>query len=68
MKSSDQVIAEGMKILELAADGLTYPQMAPYIGKAAGTIKNQAKVLLDAMGADNIHHAVALGFRRKLLQ
>lgn len=56
------------RILELAADGLEYKQIAAELGYSVGGLKRKAKQLCDSMGADNMRHAIALGFRRGLLK
>lgn len=56
------------RILELAAEGLSYDDIGKELGFCTGHIKNLARQLCDAMGADNMRHAIALGFRRGLLK
>lgn len=60
VKLASEVIESNRRILEMAAEGLTYPDIAREIGQSPGTVKNRAKTLLDAMGADNMQHAIAI--------
>ena len=55
-------------ILEKIAEGASYEDCARETGYSHGTIRNLAHQLCEKLGADNIRHAVAIGFRRELLK
>lgn len=56
------------EILALMADGLTSKQIAQKLRIAAFTVKEHRKHLLKALCARNAPHAIALGYRRGLLE
>ena len=54
--------------LQLAADGLTKQDIADELGICESTVKNAHSIIMLKMGADNLAHAIAMGFRRGLLR
>jgi DNA-binding NarL/FixJ family response regulator len=53
------------RMIQLAADGFRYRDIAPRVGyRSRDAAKNRFKLLLDAAGVDNIAHLVAFAFRK----
>ncbi len=59
--------ARHLDVLRLAADGLTDAQIAAVLGIATLTVGGHMTTIYARLGAHNRAHAVALGFRRRLL-
>ena len=57
-----------VRILELAADGLTYRDIAPEVGRTENAVKTRVKRLLDRLGADSMPQAIAMSFRRGIIR
>jgi hypothetical protein len=56
------------EMLELLADGKRYEDMAQLSGLSVDAMKSRGKRLMDALDAETLAHAVAIGFRYGLLQ
>lgn len=56
------------EILEKAAEGYRYEDVAKELRLSETTVKRSACDLFQKLGADNIHHAVAIGFRHGILK
>jgi DNA-binding NarL/FixJ family response regulator len=55
-------------VLRCAADGLTIPETALRVKKVRDTVKSHRHQLMDKLAAKTITHAVAIAYRRGLLQ
>jgi DNA-binding CsgD family transcriptional regulator len=56
-----------LEVLRAAADGLSAQETADRLVKSHHTIATQRRALQAKLGARNLPHAIALGFRRKML-
>jgi DNA-binding NarL/FixJ family response regulator len=56
-----------IRLLELAAEGKGYKQMAPEIAPTEATVKSKAFKLQEKLGAETIAHAVAIALRSGLI-
>jgi DNA-binding CsgD family transcriptional regulator len=56
-----------LEVLRAAADGLSAQETANRLFKSHHTIVAQRRAIQAKLGARNVSHAVALGFRRKIL-
>jgi LuxR family transcriptional regulator, maltose regulon positive regulatory protein len=56
-----------LEVLRAAAEGLSAQETAERLFKSQHTIVTQRRTIQAKLGARNVSHAVALGFRRKLL-
>lgn len=56
-----------VEILQLLADGLGLSEIAEARNVGVSTVKNDAKLMRDALGADSNCQAVAMGIRRGLI-
>lgn len=54
-------------VLELAADGLTVAEAAAQLRRSPATIETERRALMVRLGARNITHAVAIGYRRGII-
>lgn len=59
--------ARELFILERASEGWTYRQIAQELNTSEAYVKTLALDMRNKLGADNIAHAVAIGFRKGLL-
>jgi DNA-binding NarL/FixJ family response regulator len=57
----------GLQVLQLLAEGMTNSEIAARIYVAPETVKKHVAAVLNALGAENRAHAVAIAFRRGLL-
>jgi DNA-binding NarL/FixJ family response regulator len=55
-------------VLELMADGFTYDEIAALLHLSAQGVKSRARSLCALLGARDKAHAVAIGFRKGLLE
>ena len=65
---SSQLSPRDLRILTFAADGLQTKDIAEQIGKSAHYVKVLRMKLCIKMGADNMNHAIGMGFRRGLIK
>jgi DNA-binding CsgD family transcriptional regulator len=56
-----------LEVLRAAAEGLSAQETAERLFKSHHTIVTQRRTIQAKLGARNFPHAVALGFRRKIL-
>jgi DNA-binding CsgD family transcriptional regulator len=56
-----------LEVLRAAAEGLSAQETADRLVKSHHTIATQRRALQAKLGARNLPHAIALGFRRKML-
>jgi DNA-binding CsgD family transcriptional regulator len=56
-----------LQVLRAAAEGLSAQETAERLVKSHHTIVTQRRTIQAKLGARNFPHAIALGFRRKLL-
>lgn len=56
------------QVLELLADGLSARGIGDRLGTTEQTVKSQLRTLYMRLGANNMHHAVSLGYRAGLLK
>ena len=56
-----------IEVLQLAADGYTVGATAREMGISPQTVRNYRVIVVSLLGADNVTHAVAQGFRRKVV-
>jgi DNA-binding CsgD family transcriptional regulator len=57
-----------LRVLELAAEGLTQDEIAARLGVSVQTIKSHLKAIRLRLAARSTPHAVAIGFRVGLLE
>jgi two-component system NarL family response regulator len=58
---------DGLRILQLLADGNSFIYVARELGKSEQMIKNYMVQIRAKLGADNTTHAVAMALRRKMI-
>jgi len=56
-----------LEVLRAAAEGLSAQETAERLVKSHHTIATQRRAIEAKLGARNLPHAIALGFRRKML-
>jgi DNA-binding CsgD family transcriptional regulator len=56
-----------LEVLRAGADGLSAQETAERLFKSHHTIVTQRRTIQAKLGARNFSHAIALGFRRKIL-
>jgi DNA-binding CsgD family transcriptional regulator len=56
-----------LEVLRAAADGLSAQETADLLVKSHHTITTQRRSVEAKLGARNLSHAVALGFKKKML-
>ena len=56
-----------LEVLRAAAEGLSAQETADRLVKSHHTIVTQRRAIQAKLGARNLPHAIALGFRRKVL-
>ncbi len=56
-----------LEVLQLTADGCSSADIAESWEVSNGYVRKLKMWVLDELGADNMNHAVALGFRRGLI-
>lgn len=56
-----------VQVLQLTADGMTTAQAAEATGLSTHTIKTHKSRVIKKLSAANFAHAVAIGFRSKVL-
>ncbi len=57
-----------IELLEMAADGLSNKQIAFIMNISTCTVDKHSRNIVNALGAKNMKHAVAIGFRKKLIK
>ena len=57
-----------VEILQKASEGYRYEDVAAELHLPVQTVKRGAANLFQKLGADNIHHAVGIAFRRGILK
>ena len=65
--AAPELSARQLDVLRLMAEGLTDRQIAGRLGVSPGTVASHTLELYSRLGARNRAHAVALGFRRRIL-
>lgn len=56
-----------LDVLDLIAEGLTYPAIGKKLGLSKEGVKSRAHELFDHLGARDRAHAVSLGYQRGYL-
>jgi DNA-binding NarL/FixJ family response regulator len=56
-----------LQILQMRADGLTCADIASDLGLQTNTVKTMCWVIRQALGADSMCQAVAMGIRRGII-
>jgi DNA-binding CsgD family transcriptional regulator len=68
MSPNEDLTPRELQTLRMKANGLVSKQIAAEFGITENTVKNHMTVILRKLGAENTAHAVAIGFRRGLLE
>ena len=68
MSGSQELSSKQIEVLQLAADGLTYADMAEQLNRPKRTVVGRAVRAMQVLGADNIVQAVAMAVRRGLIK
>lgn len=67
-QASPELSPTELEVLRLLASGLSMKLIADWRGRSMNTIRRQLERIREKLGARNAPHAVALGFRKGLVE
>jgi DNA-binding CsgD family transcriptional regulator len=63
-----ELSATELRVLQLAAEGMTLAETAEELEKSPNTINNQRDTIRKKLDANNLTHAVAIALREEIIE